>query len=563
MALPGSLTSLPKVDLPPAQRSYYDHLFKLADQDNDNYIGMKDADFFKKSDLSMVVLGEVWQVADVRKQGFITKDEFIFALLLISLAQQGKRPSIEVFCSGPVPLPPRLNDVPPFKPDISPQAPQQPTQPAQQPQQQQFISPQEKKQWYDLFRSTDTDNDGFITGQEARNLFSKSGLPMETLSQIWGLADLNHDQRLDITEFNIAMYLINARKRGLELPFGIPDALISSARLDVPPPSPGLPAVNSNSTAPGAPTNPGSMNKSEWIIQPAEKAKYDELFKSNDLDKDGYITGDQAKVLFSRCGLPLPDLSRIWLLSDLTQDHQLDRQEFAIAMFLINVRLRQKELPASLPEVLILSARDDNALSASGAIEPPKKIGPNYNAAEIFGDNPPTAPSPIGDSGSAFSDPRPFMSAPGVAAPSQMGQFSQIVTPPFMTTPAGSYSAPVPVNPVGGFASLGNPNVHIIAAPGAELDRARQNVANQERTKIELGQLISDMTAANKDVATMLVEERAQAEVLAGEIRDMEAQLEMQKNQGSLEGRARHTAFGGQEHEIPEGATRATAKGEG
>lgn len=41
------------------------------------------------------------------------------------------------------------------------------------------MSNQERSKYETLFPMYDTDQDGFITGQEARALFSKSGLPRE------------------------------------------------------------------------------------------------------------------------------------------------------------------------------------------------------------------------------------------------------------------------------------------------------------------------------------------------------------------------------------------------
>ena len=39
-----------------------------------------------------------------------------------------------------------------------------------------------------------------------------------TISQIWGLADMNGDGKMDINEFSIACKLINLKLKGMELP---------------------------------------------------------------------------------------------------------------------------------------------------------------------------------------------------------------------------------------------------------------------------------------------------------------------------------------------------------
>jgi hypothetical protein len=44
--------------------------------------------------------------------------------------------------------------------------------------------------------------------------------------------------------------------------------------------------------------------------------------------------------MFSRSQLPLPDLAKIWSLADYGKDHRLDKDEFIIAMYFINARLK-------------------------------------------------------------------------------------------------------------------------------------------------------------------------------------------------------------------------------
>lgn len=51
--------------------------------------------------------------------------------------------------------------------------------------------------------------------------------------------------------------------------------------------------------------------------------------------------------------LPNSVLRRIWALSDIDQDGQLDRDEFALAMFLLDHKLAGNDLPETLPEKLV------------------------------------------------------------------------------------------------------------------------------------------------------------------------------------------------------------------
>ncbi|CAH6792567.1 Itsn1 [Phodopus roborovskii] len=66
---------------------------------------------------------------------------------------------------------------------------------------------------------------GFITGDQARNFFLQSGLPQPVLAQIWALADMNNDGRMDHVEFSIAMKLIKLKLQGYQLPSVLPPVM--------------------------------------------------------------------------------------------------------------------------------------------------------------------------------------------------------------------------------------------------------------------------------------------------------------------------------------------------
>ena len=51
--------------------------------------------------------------------------------------------------------------------------------------------------------------------------------------------------------------------------------------------------------------------------------------------------------------LPNSVLRRIWALSDIDGDGQLDRDEFALAMFLLDHKLSGNDIPEVLPEKLV------------------------------------------------------------------------------------------------------------------------------------------------------------------------------------------------------------------
>lgn len=50
----------------------------------------------------------------------------------------------------------------------------------------------------------------------------------------------------------------------------------------------------------------------QWVVSPAEKAKYDDLFTKTDSDMDGLVSGSEVRDIFLTTGLPSTTLARIW-----------------------------------------------------------------------------------------------------------------------------------------------------------------------------------------------------------------------------------------------------------
>ncbi|XP_036003423.1 intersectin-2a isoform X3 [Fundulus heteroclitus] len=63
---------------------------------------------------------------------------------------------------------------------------------------------------------------GYISGEQARKFFLQSGLPASVLAEIWNLADMDSDGKMDRLEFSIAMKLIKLTLQGRNLPSSLP-----------------------------------------------------------------------------------------------------------------------------------------------------------------------------------------------------------------------------------------------------------------------------------------------------------------------------------------------------
>ncbi|XP_053192529.1 intersectin-2a [Scomber japonicus] len=63
---------------------------------------------------------------------------------------------------------------------------------------------------------------GYVSGEQARKFFLQSGLPPSVLAEIWNLADIESDGKMDRLEFSIAMKLIKLKLQGRNLPSVLP-----------------------------------------------------------------------------------------------------------------------------------------------------------------------------------------------------------------------------------------------------------------------------------------------------------------------------------------------------
>ncbi|OBZ88732.1 Actin cytoskeleton-regulatory complex protein end3, partial [Choanephora cucurbitarum] len=89
-------------------------------------------------------------------------------------------------------------------------------------------------------------------------------------------------------------------------------------------------------------------------ITQAERQKYAEIFQARG-QVNGYMSGAIARDVLLNSNLPPNRLERIWDLSDIDKDGNLDFEEFCIAMHLTFGCINGVEPPVSLPPSLVPS----------------------------------------------------------------------------------------------------------------------------------------------------------------------------------------------------------------
>lgn len=139
---------------------------------------------------------------------------------------------------------------------------------------------------------------------------------------------------------------------------------------------------------PSAPQATASNTKIPKIrlsfLTATDQAKFEQLFKSAVGDGQA-LDGEKVKDLLIRSKLPGTDLMKIWTLSDTTKSGQLLFPEFALAMYLCNLKLVGKDLPQNLPEKIMNEVSSMVDIISFGVPDdrpaaPPRSNAPNFNA---------------------------------------------------------------------------------------------------------------------------------------------------------------------------------------
>uniref|UniRef100_A0A8C2TKP1 Epidermal growth factor receptor pathway substrate 15 n=1 Tax=Coturnix japonica TaxID=93934 RepID=A0A8C2TKP1_COTJA len=268
--------------------------------------------FLKKSGLTDLVLGKIWDLADTDSKGILNKQEFFVALRLVACAQNGLEVSLSSL-NLPVP-PPRFTDTSSpllLSGTASSDIPW-------------AVKLEDKAKYDAIFDSLNPVN-GLLSGDKVKPVLLNSKLPVDILGRVWELSDIDRDGMLDRDEFavseNRTVFILALWILFFSLPLPLPSL--------------------------------------QWVVSPADKIKYDEIFVKTDKDMDGFVSGVEARELFLKTGLPSALLAHIWALCDTKDCGKLSKEQFALAFYLINQKLTKGIDPpqALTPEMIPPSDR--------------------------------------------------------------------------------------------------------------------------------------------------------------------------------------------------------------
>ncbi|KAL6940262.1 hypothetical protein ACO0QE_004160 [Hanseniaspora vineae] len=218
------------------------------------------------------------------------------------------------------------------------------------------LSAEETGVYQNNFNKLDPEGLSIVTGENARPLFAKTGLSNDMLAEIWKFGDFDNTGYLTFDQFAICCRLIGyCQSKGgntngiplspanyeifTKLPqFGSANYSVSSPRMQ----SPMVQRQTSSSSF-------ASNNQSIPVPSAMDIAKYSQLF---DRSSNGQpvLNGDTARDIFMKAKLPTPTLGAIWEVCDQNQSGSLDKPQFTMAMYLI--QLFMSNSITSLPPVL-------------------------------------------------------------------------------------------------------------------------------------------------------------------------------------------------------------------
>ncbi|XP_043645664.1 epidermal growth factor receptor substrate 15-like 1 isoform X2 [Drosophila teissieri] len=256
-------------------RLKYEQLFESLHPSNGMLPGNKVKGVLMDSKLPMSILGTIWDLADQDKDGNLDMHEFVVAMHLVYQTLQKRTiPSVlppELRKPGGAGPPPKPALPPPpagaamprapsgegfgdggfvanFPKDIAPPAAIPPLPVAVPPMTRippvgavssqpliqtdplipigapvtanadWVVTAAELKRFEEIFRQSDLDKDGLVSGLEVKDIFIKSGIPQRSLADIWALCDTNQSGKLTVEQFALAMWFVERKQRGVDPP---------------------------------------------------------------------------------------------------------------------------------------------------------------------------------------------------------------------------------------------------------------------------------------------------------------------------------------------------------
>lgn len=213
-----------------------------------------------------------------------------------------------------------------------------------------------------IFSELDNEQLSIITGDKLKPLFVNSKVPNDKLAIIWELADFDNKGFLTFDQFAICCRLIgflqfnnNNLPRNLTVEdYQVYYKLADFSGTFQPQPQQQLNRQSSFMLNRQASTSSLQSGSSTGQIPPptiAEISQFSQLFDTYSNGKTT-ISGESARGIFQKSNLPTQTLVEIWAFADQNDVGYLDKPQFVVAMYLVQLSMNKKissPLPNHLP----------------------------------------------------------------------------------------------------------------------------------------------------------------------------------------------------------------------
>lgn len=218
--------------------------------------GTRARDIFMKSKLPTPTLGQIWVLVDRKNLGKLDMPSFVIAMHLIQGLLSGSIKQLPPFLPEtvwqsveqstlqssqlhqPLEAPAQPGSRQPSYASVSSQqttvrhdnrAPSGSLQPSASTQGSDWVvTPTMKAQYDSIFNNIDKSHSGQLSPDQVATFLMTSKLGQQDLASIWDLADVQNTGIFTPTEFAIALFLVNKKLAGEDLPHIVPQSLIQS-----------------------------------------------------------------------------------------------------------------------------------------------------------------------------------------------------------------------------------------------------------------------------------------------------------------------------------------------
>lgn len=268
-----------------------------------------------------------------------------------------------------------------------------------------------------IFAVGDPQNTGFMSPDVAHSILIGSGLPADTLQEIWDIANVEENPKYGKYVIGIAVRLVGHVQNGRELSDELiltPGSIASIDGLET-----SQEASNYISLAPSSsntlPADPFSEPSSSDLdvdrpplphalsnlppLTEQDRNKFMQIFHRSG-PENGILSGPRSREVLMKSRLPMNILGDIWDLADVEHRGYLDAPAFTVAMYLVQACMSGQltTIPPVLPQQLYAEAAKnaphavlDAHYGSSGqaSYPPPPAAGP-FSTADRVSSHPPT-----------------------------------------------------------------------------------------------------------------------------------------------------------------------------